>query len=118
MSEERLIDVVIGQLPLKVPLYRDERSTQALVARLNARLAAVEKRIGRIDSYASALLAAFYYASEADEAARDLEYERERTALEKETDDAELLRALAHISDALDGLLKSARQAVEPERPQ
>lgn len=118
MNDERLIEVKIGQLPIKVPVYRDQETTQSLVDRINARILLAEKQIGRIDSYAAAVLSVFLYAREADEARRELGQERERASIQEDTDDAELLRALSHIAEALEGLLKTARsQEVEsPER--
>ncbi len=118
MTDARLVEALIGQLPIKVPVYRDAENTQALVDRVNARIAAAEKQIGRIDSYAAALLTAYLYAREADEVHQELVLEREREGLEKNTDDAELVRALGHIAEALEGLLKAAREQVEPDRPQ
>jgi uncharacterized membrane protein len=73
-----------------VPVYRDAETTQAIVAALNDRLAAIEDTSTRIDTVAFALQAAFELAVEAEE---------ERVG--RRDDQAAVEQALTRIAHAL-----------------
>ncbi len=93
------IQVTIGRTKLAVPVFRDEETTRALVAGLNARLEHIEKTSRVIDTRVSLLLTAY-------ECAVDAEVER----TERQEDRASVERALTRIEQAL-------RDTIERHRP-
>jgi len=59
--------VTLGNMPLDVPIHRDEDTTLALVERVNKRLKAIEAQSPVIDSQRFALLAAYAFVIEASQ---------------------------------------------------
>lgn len=92
------IQVRIGGKTLKVPVYRDRRTTLRIVKRLNERLAEIEKESPRIDTQAFALEAALSFAAELDEAEES-----------RDADSTELFNDLDVLSSTLDNLLNEYR---------
>lgn len=84
----------IANVKLRLPLYRDRQTTLEIAEEVTARIAEMEERVGRVDSQAFALQAAFAYAAElhAEQA-------------EREQDTRELLKMLDGIATQLNGLL-------------
>lgn len=86
------ISTRVGNVPIRVPVYRDRQTTEGLAAEMSERLAAIEQRSSRIDTHAFLALLAYEYAAEAH-----------GLRLEQETANAEFLRAL-------DGILSRLRE--------
>ena len=56
------IEVVVGNLKLAIPIYRDEETTLQVIEDLNRVLADIESKSTRIDSQRFIVLAAIHYA--------------------------------------------------------
>jgi cell division protein ZapA (FtsZ GTPase activity inhibitor) len=85
----------VGGITLPVPIYVDEATTDDLIRKVNRRMKELEDESGRIDTQAYALLTALAFAEEA-------RAERERS----ETQQADLLRTLKKLTEALRSLLR------------
>ena len=70
---EKDINARIAGKSIKVPIYRDRRTTLKLIQRLNSRIQEIEKNSDRIDTQAFALQAALSFAAEL----ADIEAEQE-----------------------------------------
>ena len=72
MSEgEEFLEVELGRLRLRVPVYEDKTKTLALVKKINKRFKQIEDTSGRIDTQSFALLAAYSFAVDAEELRED-----------------------------------------------
>lgn len=88
------IEVRLGGIRLTVPVYQDPHTTKKLVADVNQRIKAIEKRSKRIDTQAFALQAALSFAAEL-----------EKTKSLKEDETKDTLIELDHLSKSLQKLV-------------
>jgi len=63
----KLTEVLIAGLTLKVPVYETREATEALVARVHAKLKDLESRSSKVNTQAFALQAAYEFAMESAE---------------------------------------------------
>ncbi len=95
MKKPGTMQVKVGGVTLTVPVCGDEETTEAIVARVEARLSEIEEKSTRIDSQAFALAAAMSFASDLHKAT---------TARESDTE---------QFSDALEGLTEALEALLE-----
>ena len=100
MKQESM-EVVVGRMRLKAPVWVDAETTQRVVNVVNARLDEIEKRSDRVDSHAFALIAAMSFAFEFEQAKLAAEAEREQW---NQTSKQEILELQAELSRLVDRL--------------
>lgn len=88
------IELRLGRIRLRAPVYHTEEATRALAADVNRRLKEIEAKSQRVDTQAFALLAALSFAADVE----DL-----KEAQHEET--SSVLVALDQFSETLDALL-------------
>ena len=92
--KRKFIEVVVGRVPLNVPIVIDKKTTLEIADEVNARLERIEDESGRIDTRAFALLAAISFAAELEQVQR-----------ERKDETREILLKLDEICDALEAAL-------------
>ena len=92
------IEVKLGRVQAKVPIYKTEEDTLRLVDLINERLLEIEAQSDRIDTQAFALKAAYAFAVEAA-----------KSDDEREQDTHEFFAAVHAIAEGLQELLDQAR---------
>lgn len=95
---DHTMEVQVGNLNLKIPIYMDENTTRLLVQRVNQRLREIERQSTKIDSHAFALQAALSFAAEAED-----------RKLDSDEDSRELMAQLDQMNESLEDLLAGLR---------
>jgi cell division protein ZapA (FtsZ GTPase activity inhibitor) len=119
-QETDLMEATLGHMHLKVPILVDRDTTQRIAAKVNARLAEIERNSERVDTQAFALLAAMSFAMEAEqtrlvsaaqvEEAQDaLAGERQTLREESQRETRDVLVELDRIAESLKTLPKKRR---------
>jgi len=97
------IEVRIANIPVRVPVYRDEATTRALAEELNARIQQLEQKARKIDTQAYALRVAYELLTAVVE-------QRAAAALEESA----LASSLERIAERLETIATVAAQGGQP----
>jgi cell division protein ZapA (FtsZ GTPase activity inhibitor) len=98
MNDQPNIDVLVNNVRLRVPVYKDSQTTQAIADRVTESIKAIEHDSDRIDTQRFALEACMQFATE-------LAHESDRSHDAQE----ELAVQLASVNASLESLLKLLR---------
>lgn len=104
---DKLIEVTVGRVRLKVPVMHDKNTTLRMARAVNARLEEIEKRSPSIDSHAFALEAAMSFAAELEQASHEFDAEKAGLIEQQNQDTRDILIALNKISEGLENLLET-----------
>jgi hypothetical protein len=63
-QNEENVSTRVGNVPVRLPVYRDRQTTETIAAEMSVRLAAIEQRSSRIDTQGFLTMLAYEYAVE------------------------------------------------------
>jgi len=109
------IEVTVGNIPLKVGLVIDEKTTRKVAQKVNARLEEIESQSARIDTREFALMAAVSFAAEFEQANRAFAQQLERIKADTAQETRDILVALDALLEALRAVLGRLGRDPEPE---
>lgn len=95
------IEILVGRMALRVPVFIDEATTLRVAEQLNARLEECERQSTRIDSLRSALEVAFSLTVERETERMQSNEEGEQAAAAQAAEQREFFQALHRIADAI-----------------
>jgi len=110
-NDPEFLTLPVGGIPLRIPVYIDAATTQAIVDDVNAMLKQIEQESARVDTQRFALLAAVHFATEVRRVQQDAEVEIKTKDSATGAEIAEVLAELSRLVDAVRETLEEAEEA-------